>query len=281
MKKRYFFVVIILLIIGFAAVATTLYINGTIRIVADSEDFDVYFSEAILDNKDISETAISTNGKNITYEAGKLSNLGQTTTLDFEVTNNSSQYDAVVSLSCEVNDGLSEYVRLDSSMVNEIIRAKTREKGNVRLTLIKTSPEDINVKIDCEIVANAEGRDNVVEDYEDVEEGESKTYSLYGYFVTEEEIAIPNANLVFYSNEAKYITTDNQGYLYLEGLKSGSHEAYYLENKDPEEIKLLTKEEIESQATTKMEFTTSSRNLVFEKEYKIIDYVIERTRERE
>ena len=50
MRRRGIFIAISLLAVGFAAVSTTLIINGGARIIADQDNFDTYFSEAVLDN---------------------------------------------------------------------------------------------------------------------------------------------------------------------------------------------------------------------------------------
>ena len=48
MKKRTIILVLLLLIVGFAAVSTTLLINGSTIIQANKEDFNVYYSNAFI-----------------------------------------------------------------------------------------------------------------------------------------------------------------------------------------------------------------------------------------
>ena len=99
--KKTMFVLILLLAVGFAAVSTTLIINGTAKFGTNDNDFDVYFSYAELDGVDKSDTIIATNGKSITFETRELSKVEDSSILKFEVTNNSTQYDASVIMECK------------------------------------------------------------------------------------------------------------------------------------------------------------------------------------
>ena len=45
--------------IGFAAVSTTLIINGIISISENKDDFDIYFSSAMIDTEDYTNEIIS------------------------------------------------------------------------------------------------------------------------------------------------------------------------------------------------------------------------------
>ena len=47
-KKKIIGLVILVMAVGFAAISTTLIINGSTKIGENIDDFDVYFSEAIL-----------------------------------------------------------------------------------------------------------------------------------------------------------------------------------------------------------------------------------------
>ena len=65
-NKKLLLAALLLLGVGFAAVSTTLYINGNVGIATNEADFDVRFTSATLDQTDISSTAISEDGKTIT-----------------------------------------------------------------------------------------------------------------------------------------------------------------------------------------------------------------------
>lgn len=62
-KKLFMLAAILMLAIGFASISTVLYLNGNAKIVANTDDYDVYFSKSVLDNEDVSSTTISSDGK--------------------------------------------------------------------------------------------------------------------------------------------------------------------------------------------------------------------------
>lgn len=121
MKKRNsmkagIIVAVLLLAVGFAAVTTTLVINGTINIVPDTENFEkeVVFATATVD--ETSKTAgskaeISTDGKSITLTTHELKSIDETVTLTYTVENGSSyaaQFDAMTCTSDD--DAFDVYV---------------------------------------------------------------------------------------------------------------------------------------------------------------------------
>ena len=95
-RRNALILVILLMSIGFAAVSTTLIIKGNAKISENIDDFDVYFSKAILDNVDKSGEFIDDTNKTITFTTSDLSAVGDTSTLTYEVTNASKKYDAIV-----------------------------------------------------------------------------------------------------------------------------------------------------------------------------------------
>ena len=82
--------------IGFAAISTTLILNGSAKVSEYNEDFSVIFTAASIDGNDVYATAVDDTKKIITFETSELKKLNQTSILTYEVTNNSSQYDANV-----------------------------------------------------------------------------------------------------------------------------------------------------------------------------------------
>ena len=160
MKRRGIFIAILLLAVGFAAVSTTLIINGGARIIADQDNFDIYFSEAVLDNVS-SPQLISEDKKTITYTTKDLKVAGETSVLDYVVTNNSTQYDAEVEISCTPSS--TEYLTITNEMDVDIIKASTSEAGTLTVRLNKNSTEEIETEFTCTIVANAVERDTVGE----------------------------------------------------------------------------------------------------------------------
>lgn len=121
-SKMGIIVAVLLLAVGFAAVTTTLYINGTIRIVPDTQDFDknVIFTKAQLTYSDsnnaasavvtydgttktggdaevditnITKDSIVIDGKKIVFKTKNLKTIGETATLTYDIANK-SQYNA-------------------------------------------------------------------------------------------------------------------------------------------------------------------------------------------
>ena len=156
-NKKLMLAAILLLGIGFAAVSTTLYINGNVGITANEADFDVKFTSATLDGTDISSTAISADGKTITYGTNDLSMVGDKSTLDFEVTNNSELYDAEVSIECTASGTKADYYTITKEVASTIV-AKTTEAGKVDVELIKATTEDITEEFTCTLTATATER---------------------------------------------------------------------------------------------------------------------------
>ena len=99
MKRRSAIIIAILIMcVGFAAISTTLIINGSAKVSENTDDFSVIFTKATLDGTDVYANVISQDKKAITFETTDLKALNQTSILNYEVTNNSSNYDANVSV---------------------------------------------------------------------------------------------------------------------------------------------------------------------------------------
>ena len=275
MKKKWIFLVIILMVVGFAAISTTLYINGQTKIAANENDFDVYFSKAFLDDVDVSDTVISTDGKTITYKTNDLSALNDVSELDYEVTNNSSQYNARIDINCTIAE--NDKVKMTNTLADDLIEAKSTVTGSITVELIKSAVVDEDIALSCVLDVNAEERDSIGISGSDVP-GQVNTYSIYGYFYDSNENVVPNANLVVYSETPHYVTTDNRGYFYVEGLEVGSHEIYYVGEKS---MIGSSKEEVKQSAFDKVNITTSTSNIVFEDGHKITGSTIEKTNNKE
>jgi len=57
-KKSAIIIAIILMSIGFAAISTTLVINGSANVSENNEDFSVIFTAASIDGNDVYATAV-------------------------------------------------------------------------------------------------------------------------------------------------------------------------------------------------------------------------------
>ncbi len=167
MKKRSAIIVaIILMSIGFAAVSTTLIINGNAKVSENEEDFSVIFTAASLNGKDVYSTVVDDTKKIITFETSELKTINQTSILSYEVTNNSSQYDAEVKVTCVPKDGTTaKYTSIKNKLENDatIVKAKESLNGTLIVTLDKTSTEEVSEEYTCKLEFNGVERDTLRE----------------------------------------------------------------------------------------------------------------------
>ncbi len=168
MKKRSMLIVAILLMsIGFAAVSTTLVINGNAKIGENEEDFSVIFTAASIDGKDVYSSVIDDTKKIITFETNELKTLNQTSILTYEVTNNSSNYDAEVSVTCVPKEGTTaKYTSIKNKLDNDatVVKAKESLNGTLTVTLDKTSLEEVSEEYTCKLEFDAVERDTLGEE---------------------------------------------------------------------------------------------------------------------
>ena len=264
-KKGLIFALIILMSVGFAAVTTTLIINGKTTIAENEEDYQVYFSGAVVDKEDYTNEIISKDKKTITFETKELMKENDTSELKYDVTNGSTQYDASVSIKVsKENDDLIEVTNTYDDSKN--LSARETRTGVLTVRLKKGATEAKDVKIKVELIFNAEEREEI-----DNTPITSKVYSISGYFVDKEGNAMPNANIAVFSENPQFVTTDDYGYFYVGNLERGNHELYYIEKTDVNK----TKEEIKKNAIDQTNVTTSStRTIVFDNGHEIKDKVV-------
>ena len=144
--------------IGFAAVSTTLIINGNANVSENNEDFSVIFTAASLDGKDVYSTVVDDTKKIINFETSELKTLNQTSILTYEVTNNSSQYDANVKVTCVPKDETTtKYTSIKNKLENDatIVKAKESINGTLIVTLDKTSIAEVSEEYTCKLEFNA------------------------------------------------------------------------------------------------------------------------------
>ena len=165
MKNKVSMVIAILLLaIGFASVSTTLIINGSAKVSENNEDFSVIFTAATLDGKDVYSSVVDDTKKIITFETSELKTLNQTSVLTYEVTNNSSNYNAEVNVTCVPKDGTTaKYTSIKNKLDNDatVVKAKESVNGTLTITLNKTTTEEVTEEYTCTITANAVERDTL------------------------------------------------------------------------------------------------------------------------
>ena len=163
-KKSMLIVAIILMSIGFAAISTTLIINGNAKVSENNEDFSVIFTAASIDGKDVYTTAVDETKKTITFTTSELKTLNQTSILTYEVTNNSSNYDANVTVTCVPKEGTTaKYTSIKNKLENDatVVKAKSSVNGTLTVTLDKVATENVTEEYTCKLEFNAVERDTL------------------------------------------------------------------------------------------------------------------------
>ncbi len=169
-NKKILLIGLLLLGVGFAAVTTTLTINGTVNIKADQQGFKnkVVFKTVSLNETDISETAIIDNGKKFTFTTEALNGIGQTATVKYTI-ENTSQYKARIgSLTCTPTDATaSTYLTLTAANgLNNVLLEKnaTSTEDTITVEMIRsyagtaegTGTEEKTYTYECTLEINAE-----------------------------------------------------------------------------------------------------------------------------
>ena len=163
-KKSMLIIAILLMSIGFAAISTTLIINGNAKVSENNEDFSVIFTAASIDGNDVYSTAVDETKKTITFTTSELKTLNQTSILTYEVTNNSSNYDAEVSVTCVPKDGTTaKYTSIKNKLENDatVVKAKETLNGTLTVTLDKVATEAVTEEYTCKLEFNAVERDTL------------------------------------------------------------------------------------------------------------------------
>ncbi len=169
MKKRNIMILIFLLVIGFAAVSTTLVINGNLNI-GYNEDFSSSVVYTRAETED-GTAEINQNEKNITFETKKLENVSETATLEFDVTNKSRNYNASVTINCGLKENFesfSEYLNIETDIVSPFkLESSETKTGRLVVTLKKAYGKalETTAEIECELVATPEERDTLGDEY--------------------------------------------------------------------------------------------------------------------
>ena len=163
-KKSMLIIAVILMSIGFAAISTTLIINGNAKVSENNEDFSVIFTAASIDGNDVYSTAVDETKKTITFTTSELKTLNQTSILTYEVTNNSSNYDANVTVTCVPKTGTTaKYTSIKNKLDNDatVVKAKETLNGTLTVTLDKVATESVTEEYTCKLEFDAVERDTI------------------------------------------------------------------------------------------------------------------------
>lgn len=174
MSKRYILLTLLFIAVGFAAVSTTLLINGSTSIKSNTADFNVYYSNALVNG--VVDKSVITGDKTIEFST-TMNAIGNKYVLDYDVLNASKNYDAKLTMNCT---GGNEYLSVNNvfNTVDNLPALDVR-RGTLTLEMVKSYVgEDMEVKITCTIGATAVERTEIAQEIQDpIEFCESKGYA--------------------------------------------------------------------------------------------------------
>ena len=160
MRKIKFIIplLILFLTIGFAAVNFSLSINGDTEITGNLDNFNVYFSRALVNGED--NNSIVSSKTQLDF-SGIIDKVGNTYTIEYDVTNASTLFDAEVIVKCSPS---SEYLLVQNTFDTSNLSALETRTGTLLLKKLKTISSDSSLykTITCEIVATPIERESEV-----------------------------------------------------------------------------------------------------------------------
>ena len=127
-NKRGIIILVVLLAIGFAAVSTTLVINGVIGL--SFGELDVYYSKAVINGTE--DNTVIKDKTHIEFDT-TMTLVGEKYEMDYDVTNGSRNYDADIKMECnyETEDG-GEYLALENKInTDSLLKAMTTRTGHL------------------------------------------------------------------------------------------------------------------------------------------------------
>lgn len=138
MKKTGIVIAVLLLAIGFAAKTATLMIDGNSKILTDLNDFVVYFSNVIVDGE--SDPSLINDSKNqFIFSSDTLISSGDSQEFQYTIRNDSTQYDAEVSVECVPNSVID--ISLSNNMPNSYIEAGSEQDGIITIEATGDNPD--------------------------------------------------------------------------------------------------------------------------------------------
>lgn len=160
-KKSGIALAVLGLTVGFAAVSTTLYINGTAVLKENPADFEenVIFTKAEMEVNTDGAT-ISDDSKTITFTTADLDAIGDYDVLTYEITNNSTYVAKLDEIACTF-DGEHITVEHEKALKDVELARGASTENKLTVTMKKSFIGDTadetsrNVTITCTIGANA------------------------------------------------------------------------------------------------------------------------------
>ncbi len=142
--------------VGIAVVTTNLTTTVNTLITSNTDDFDVYFSNVLVDG--IQDLSIVSNTKRLVFRYD-LSTVGEKKTITYDVTNASKYYDAQVSINCTESNS---YLKINNLFDEESpINARSTKQGTLSIELKSSTIDEKSYEVNCTINAFAVERESV------------------------------------------------------------------------------------------------------------------------
>lgn len=215
MKKRNILILILLMVIGFAAVTTTLVINGRIKVAFHQKEFDVYYSDAFVNG--VNDKTVIKADKKIEFSAD-MTLIDEVYELEYFVTNGSRNYDAELTINCTESN---EYLTITNDFENGTVLPATETTEGNKLTV------------------------TVAKAYAGTEEEPTKDFSILCEIVAipvvrENQATGTPANKVKHQNGLTYEDIDNNGELSIGDLITIGTESFHVYKIDEENVKAIS-----------------------------------------
>lgn len=211
-KRNIVIALVIMLAIGFASVSTTLVINGLLAIGENSEDFKIIFTSASIDGAERNDV-IRESKTEISYETKVLSLIDEESTLEYEATNTSRNYDANVQIVCNIVDeneniieGENEYVDMTYTPESMSLLAGETKQGSITAKLKKSVTESMNINIKCTLTGIPKERDELGVEYIDPDRLKRTIKPIDYRIHAEQDLVILNGDKIWDENIAPYVT---------------------------------------------------------------------------
>lgn len=147
---------ILFMTVGIAAVSSNVFLSGSTQLVSNSEDFNVYFSDVLVDGEQ--NLSLVQNETGLVFN-GEFSAVGDKKEITYDVTNASKNYDADIDITCTQS---TEYLTISNSFdTDSYLSARSTRSGVLTIILSKSyTGADLKQDISCTINASAVERNS-------------------------------------------------------------------------------------------------------------------------
>lgn len=142
---------IILLKQSFFAVGCIAVICGVLmnaQINSMNNNLDVEFDNIRIDGVYINDAVIDKN--NLSFATSELKNFNDTSILEYDLVNKSTNYDANIDIECYKVGSKGDYFSIED-ITPKVIEAGKKDTGSIKVTLTKEVSSDVNEKFYCKM----------------------------------------------------------------------------------------------------------------------------------